>query len=160
MMKYLLITFLIPLSSFSSVRVEVQRNNGIKYGGEFETVSEAQLWIDENNRNHSFGKLDRWEQKKAGETCPGAERESVGPIGGTIVECFHWSEFTVCGKNPGQLNIEADCEDITAEIQLKKDKKLEEESTLTEIKTSSESNTLKLEEVRKYMCIKEGWICP
>lgn len=123
-MKYLIL-LLFTFNAYANIKIEIENTeNGRKFGAVFDTQMEADLWKSKNIANNSWGKPDRWELKKQGETCPGAERTSGDVESGFYNECFYPVEYTITET------------DITAEVQAKKDAKAARKTEIQQIKAA------------------------
>lgn len=143
-MKYLFfILFLVPMVSYSEIRVEVSNSiNGKMYSAVFGSQPEVDAWKSENVSNNSWGKPDRWERKVT--TCPGAER-TIGIAPNDYQECFYPVEYTITET------------DITADVQVDNDAKNARKLIIDGMRTKLGNNSnITLPEVIEYIKAKEG----
>jgi len=132
-MKYLIL-ILIAFNSYADIRVTVidhlNRTSCVN-GCKFKSQQLASDWITDNQSNDSWGKPKRWEEYESQTNClQFRDRVETVDIEGVLTptvtgqDCQLAAEYTICGKAPDVVDIAIDCEDITAEVQSRKDKAL------------------------------------
>ena len=154
-MKYIIL-LLITFNSYADVKMSFVLSNGKISSPTFKTTTEAQINFDDNKDNKSWGYRDHWKKRELSETCSGIERQLGGIVEGFTYECFFPSNYTVCGQNPDQLDIALHCEDITAEVKAKKDKKDADDLTMESLRAKLLDGTIKYDEMIIYTRIKDG----
>ena len=149
----LLIIFLISFNAQAAIKLTLEKG-GQPWRGQpvFDTIQEAQEFLNKNNYNPAWGKPDRWIERSEQETCAGLPERTLGnAVEGFRYECEHLATFTICGKHPEQVDIAVDCEDMTAQIQAEQSKR--DACQVLEVKLKTPAD-LTLAEMNSYLRCK------
>ena len=81
-MKLIFLTFLFSLSAFAQYRVEIKKQGKLTNAGTFETLEEANTWLEQGKKEHWFARPAKFESKcdKTGLKCKEVEIEPAEPF--------------------------------------------------------------------------------
>lgn len=109
----------------AQVKVNVENlKNGRKFGAKFETLEDANAWINSQRQERSWGKLDRWVRLEEGmneDECD-QTRQVEPEKGEAYTECLLLQDFIVT------------IEDISDEVQAKLQEEQERVNEIRQIK--------------------------
>lgn len=160
-MKYLLL-LLLSFPAMAQYKISIDNDNGSKFRAKFDTIQEAQSWVNENSSDGSWGKNEETklvseiqDQSKCKELKDVVSEDPLTSELVTNTYCITKPLYKICGKYYYELDIARDCEDISVQVKAEKDKKDKDALDLEAIKVKLLDNSAKLEDVILYIKIKE-----
>lgn len=154
-MKLLALTILISFSALADVKVSITSLKGSSFRGEFETVKEADDWIEENKENDSWGKKQRWELFEDQTTCLETkevlhEVDDISiPYPDPIPEGYIHPQVEIVSHQMCKMPVEYAIlkEDITDEMNAKREKKIKAKNDLIDLDAKLLDGSAKLSDI-------------